>query len=63
MSDDDLPRPQNGLGCPKIGTLPKGYIEQRKASTLKRYRALSDDLEKLCQTLTPEEWERLNAPL
>ena len=62
MRGDYLLFPMNHLG-PRAGTLPEGCIEAKRDNLLKGYRALLDDMERLRQTLTANEWERLNAPI
>lgn len=62
MRGDYLLFPMNHLG-PRAGTLPEGCIEAKRDNLLKGYRALSDDMERLRQTLTADQWERLNAPM
>lgn len=62
MSGDYLLFPMNHLG-PRAGTLPEGCIEAKGDNLLKGYHALLGDMERLRQTLTADEWERLNAPM
>lgn len=43
--------------------LTRSQIEQRKRSVQRGFEALQGELERLRQSMSPEEWERFDRPL